>query len=130
VAEYVWLLPRVVLAIHSRQISEHGGQAGVRDQGLLASALARPVQLLGYGDPSPDIAALAAAYAYGLCRNHPFVDGNKRVAYVAARTFLRLNEWDIDSSTSDKYTTMVSLADGSLSEQGLADWIRQHLKSL
>ncbi len=86
--EIIWLLEDAVRAIHERQIAEHGGSSGVRDEGLLLSALARPQHLLAYGDPSPDAAALASAYAFGIARNHPFIDGNKRTALVAARTFL------------------------------------------
>jgi death on curing protein len=124
---YVWLLPEVVLAIHGRQIAEHGGDPGVRDVGLFESALSRPKNLLAYGEPAPDIAALAAAYAFGLSKNHPFIDGNKRVAYVAARTFLLLNGWDISAAPEEKYLTMLSLAEGSLSEEELADWFRTRL---
>ncbi len=89
--QIVWLLEQAVLAIHHRQISEHGGSEGLRDEGLLASALARPQNLLTYAQPRPDLAALAAAYAYGIARDRPFIDGNKRTALVAARTFLLLN---------------------------------------
>jgi len=130
VTKYIWLLPKVVKAIHARQIAEHGGQPGLRDEGLLESALARPIQMMSYGDPSPDIATLAAGYAYGLSRNHPFFDGNKRVAYIAARTFLILNGWDIDAEIAVKHTTMVALASGSLSEDDLADWIRRRIKRI
>jgi death on curing protein len=127
VSEYVWLLPEVVLSIHGRQIAEHGGEPGLRDEGLFESALARPKNLLAYGEPPPDIAALAAAYAFGLCKNHPFIDGNKRVGYVAARTFLLLNERDISAPPEEKYMTMLSLAEGRLSEQELAQWIRERM---
>jgi death on curing protein len=127
VSEYVWLLPEVVLAIHGRQIAEHGGDPGVRDVGLFESALSRPKNLLAYGEPAPDIAALAAAYAFGLSKNHPFIDGNKRVAYVEARTFLLLNDWDISEAPEEKYLTMLSLAGGSLSVEELADWFRTRL---
>ena len=90
-AEIVWLLEETLTAIHHRQIAEHGGGEGLRDEGLLASALARPQNLLAYAESPPDLASLAAAYAYGIARNHPFVDGNKRTALVATRTFLILN---------------------------------------
>lgn len=125
--EITWLLPEIVQAIHGRQLAEHGGESGVRDEGLLDSALARPKNLLAYGNPPPDVAALAAAYAYGLSKNHAFVDGNKRVAYVAARTFLLLNGWDIAAPPEEKYLTMLSLAEGSLSEEELAHWLRMRL---
>ncbi|HET7597636.1 MAG TPA: type II toxin-antitoxin system death-on-curing family toxin, partial [Burkholderiales bacterium] len=88
----VWLEKALVLPLHDRQLAEHGGTSGVRDEGLLESALARPQQLHAYGDPAPDLAELAASLAYGLARNHPFVDGNKRTAAVACETFIELNE--------------------------------------
>ena len=112
-----------VLAINRRQMAEHGGEAGLRDIGLLESALSRPLNLISYSEP--DIAHLAAAYAFGIAKNHPFIDGNKRTAFVAMRTFLILNNSDINASQQDKYETIMSLADGSLSENGLAEWIRQ-----
>src|SRR4030042_3840449 len=99
----------------------------MRDAGLLASALARPKNLFAYGNPRPDIAALAASYAFGIARNHAFVDGNKRTAYVVYRTFLKLNGHDIDAENADKYLTILGAADGSLSEEAFADWIRAHL---
>ena len=128
--KFTWLLPATVYAIHGRQIAEHGGEAGLRDEGLFESALARPKNLLAYGEPPPDIAALAAAYAFGLSKNHPFVDGNKRVAYVAARTFLLINGWDITATQEEKYLTMLSLAEGNLSEGELTGWIRLRLTRL
>jgi len=127
-AEIVWLLEEAVRAIHSRQISEHGGRPGIRDEGLLLSALARPQNLAAYGDPPPDLAALAASYAYGIARNHPFIDGNKRVALVAARTFLLINGGDLVASQEQKYVTFLRLAEGGLSEDELAGWIRRCLK--
>ncbi|HJY31078.1 MAG TPA: type II toxin-antitoxin system death-on-curing family toxin [Pyrinomonadaceae bacterium] len=125
----VWLLEETLIAIHHRQIAEHGGGEGLRDEGLLSSALARPQNLLAYGDAPPDLASLAAAYAYGIARNHPFVDGNKRTALVAARTFLILNGVDLDATQDDKVLTFLSLAEGAISEQELADWIRQRIQS-
>jgi death-on-curing protein len=95
----------------------------------LLSALARPQHLLAYGDPPPDAAALAAGYAFGIARNHPFIDGNKRTALVAARTFLLINGYDLEASQEEKYLTFLHLAEGSLTEEELAAWIRQHLKS-
>ena len=127
-AETVWLLEEAVRAIQERQIAEHGGSSGIRDEGLLLSALARPQNLLAYGEQQPDLAALAAAYAFGIARNHPFVDGNKRTAFVAARTFLLLNGNDLEASQDEKYIAFIQLAEGSLSEDDLAIWIRQHLK--
>ena len=127
-AEIIWLLEETVRAVHSRQISEHGGRPGLRDKGLLLSALARPQNLAAYTDPMPDLAALAASYAYGIARNHPFIDGNKRVALVAARTFLLVNGADLEASQEEKYVTFLRLAEGGLSEDDLAGWIRAHMK--
>src|SRR5258707_12984085 len=126
-AQIVWLLEETVLAIHHRQISEHGGSEGLRDEGLLASALARPQNLLAYAQPPPDFARLAAAYAYGIARDHPFVDGNKRTALVAARTFLLLNGVNLEATQDEKYQTFLQLAQGSLTEEQLADWIRRRI---
>ena len=123
----VWLLEETLTAIHHRQIAEHGGSEGLRDEGLLLSALARPQNLLAYGEPAPDLAALATAYAYGIARNHPFVDGNKRTALVAARTFLILNGVDLEATQDDKVLTFLSLAEGAVSEEELADWIRKRI---
>jgi death-on-curing protein len=123
----VWLLEETIMAIHQRQIAEHGGAEGLRDEGLLSSALARPQNLLAYGQPRPDLAALAAAYAYGLAHNHPFVDGNKRTALVAARTFLLLNEANLEAGQNEKFLIFQRLAEGSLTEEELADWIRSNL---
>jgi death on curing protein len=127
-AEIIWLLEETVRAVHSRQISEHGGRPGIRDEGLLLSALARPQNLAAYGDPPPDLAALAALYAYGIARNHPFIDGNKRVALVAARTFLIINGTDLLATQEEKYITFLRLAEGGLTEEELADWIRERIR--
>lgn len=125
----VWLEKTLALAIHDRQIAEHGGSAGVRDQTLLESALARPQQLFAYGNPAPDLAELAASLAFGLARNHPFVDGNKRTAYVGYRTFLALNEIELVTSDEEKYLTILALAEGKLSEKDFAAWLRVHIQS-
>jgi death on curing protein len=127
--EPVWVLTDVVYAIHHRQVAEHGGGEGVRDPGLLDSALARPRNLVAYADSGsgPDLAMLAAAYAWGLIRNHPFVDGNKRTAYVVCRTFLKLNGQDFDAPSEEKYLTFLRLAEGRLTEEQLASWIRDYL---
>jgi len=122
-----WIRDDVVVAIHRRQLAEHGGAEGIRDQGLLASALARPKNLLAYADADPDLAELAAAYAFGLVRNHPYLDGNKRTAYVVCRTFLKLNGKDLLGAQEEKYAAFLRLAEGLLSEAELADWIREHL---
>ena len=123
----VWIEKPLALAIHERQLAEHGGGTGVRDEALLDSALARPQQLFAYGDPPPDLAALAASLAYGLARNHPFVDGNKRTAHVCYRVFLTLNDAHLIASDEEKYITMLKLAEGSLTEDELTVWLRAHL---
>ena len=125
--QIVWLLEETAIAIHQRQISEHGGIEGLRDEGLLASALARPQNLLAYAQPRPELAALAAAYAYGIARDHPFVDGNKRTALVAARTFLLLNGVNLEASQDEKYLTFLQLAQATVTEEQLADWIRRRI---
>jgi death-on-curing protein len=125
--EPTWLDARDANAIHDRQLSEHGGGAGVRDAGALESALSRPVNRWHYGERDP--AALAAAFAFGIARNHPFVDGNKRTAWVMARLFLRLNGADLEFEPEDAIRTVLALAAGELSEDELADWFRQHIVS-
>ncbi len=126
-AEPIWVREDVVLAIHRRQLAEHGGAEGVRDNNLLLSALARPQNLFAYSEPKPDLAALAASYAFGIARNHPFVDGNKRTAFVVCRTFLKINGADFTATQQEKYLTFLSLAEGNLPEDELADWIRVRL---
>ena len=123
----IWITRALALSIHERQLSEHGGGSGVRHEALLESALARPQQLQAYGDPPPDFADLAASLAYGLARNHPFVDGNKRTAHVCYRVFLAINDVELDASSEDKYLQMLSLADGSLSEADFAAWLRPRI---
>ena len=123
-----WLKIDRVLAIHKRQIAEHGGSDGVRDIGLLESALARPQNIAAY-EPEADIARLAAAYGFGIAKNHPFIDGNKRTALVATRTFLLLNGFQIAASQEEKYLTFLALADGSLSDDELAAWLRSRIVS-
>jgi len=124
----VWIERPLAIAIHERQLAEHGGGTGVRDDHLLDSALARPRQSQAYGDPPPDLADLAASLAFGLARNHPFVDGNKRTAHVCYRVFLALNDADLVASDEDKYVAMIALAEGSLSEAEFATWLRQHIR--
>lgn len=118
-----WLRTDAVLAMHKRQIAEHGGGGGVRDLGLLESALARPQNIAVY-EPDADIARLAAAYAFGIAKNHPFVDGNKRTSLVACRTFLILNGYQLDASPTEKYLTFLSLGERALSEEELAERLR------
>lgn len=124
---FIWLDKRLVLSIHDRQLAEHGGTAGVRDETLLESALARPLQLYAYGEPPPDVMDLAATLAYGLARNHPFVDGNKRSAYVSCLTFLELNDFTLTAATEAKYVAMLALAEGRLSTEEFASWLRSCL---
>jgi death-on-curing protein len=126
----VWLEKATVLAFHDRQIAEHGGSAGLRDEALLESALARPQQLHAHGDRAPDLADLAAALAYGLARNHPFVDGNKRTALAAMIVFLGLNGVDLAASQEEVTAVILSLAAGEITEELLARWIADHMKPL
>ncbi len=123
----IWIRDETVIAIHRRQLKEYGGMEGIRDQGLLQSALYRPKNLLAYSASPPDLSSLAAAYAWGLVKNHPFVDGNKRTSYAVTRTFLKLNSYDIQASSEEKYHTWVELAASRLSEEQVADWIRKHI---
>ncbi|GMU68951.1 MAG: death-on-curing protein [Steroidobacteraceae bacterium] len=122
-----WIDKRLALAIHERQIAEHGGEAGVRDETLLESALARPRQLYAYGTPPPDLADLAASLAYGIARNHAFVDGNKRTAAVTCEVFLGLNGATLEATDAELYPVYLALAAGELSEQDFAAWLRAHL---
>ena len=121
-----WVADDVVLAIHEAQLAEHGGIAGVRDEGLLASALARPRNLEAYGE-DVDAASLAAAYAFGVARNHPFLDGNKRTAFVVMELFLNLNGWTLEADDADCISTMLALAAGELSEKALTKWLRERI---
>lgn len=123
----VWIERSLALAIHERQLAEHGGSVGVRDEQLLESALARPQQRHAYGDPAPDLAELAASLAYAIARNHPFIDGNKRTAHVSYRVFLALNDVEFSATDEDKYATMLALAEGGLSEADFAAWLRQRI---
>lgn len=123
--EPVWVNPDVVLALHDRQLSEHGGGVGVRDAGALDSALARPRNRWEYSED--DRAGLAAAYAFGIACNHPFVDGNKRTAWVAARLFLHLNGEAVAYTPEEAIRVVIALASGELSEDELAGWFRERL---
>jgi death-on-curing protein len=120
-----WIDPAVIIAVHDRQLAEHGGAEGVRDAGGVDSALARPVNLAGYG--APDAADLAAAYAYGLARNHGFVDGNKRTAWIAARLFLADNGYRLGFDPVDAVRVMEGVAGGTVTETQLAAWFRDRL---
>lgn len=124
-AEPVWLGSSIAHAIHDRQLAEHGGGVGLRDQAALESALTRPVNQWSYGED--DLVHLAAAYAFGIARNHPFVDGNKRTAWIMARLFLVANGVEIAFDKVDATNTVIALAAGELSEEELADWFRQRV---
>ena len=126
---WFWVADAAAETAHLEQIAEHGGGEGVRDMGLLESAMARPRNLANYASDGggPDAAELAAAYAYGIARNHPFVDGNKRTAAVVSETFLALNGYRLMASDAEVVVAFVALAAGELSEEELADWFRQRL---
>jgi death-on-curing protein len=127
--EFVWVLDEVVLALHDEQLAAHGGLSGIRDRSAVESALARPRNLAAY-ETCDDIARLAAAYAYGIAKNHGFAEGNKRTALVTADVFLMLNGYELVSSPLENVLTILSLAEGSLTEAELTSWFRQNIKSL
>jgi death on curing protein len=128
VNEPEWLEIDIVLDFHAEQLALFGGAEGVRDLGLLESALARPINKFGYGEA--DLANLAAAYGFGIARNHPFVDGNKRTALASMIVFLGLNRFDLDAPREQATAIMLSLAAGEISEETLARWIADHIKPL
>lgn len=121
-----WLDKAALLLLHDEGLAEHGGASGIRDEGLFESALARPLNLAAYDNP--DFAALAAAYGMGLAKNHPFVDGNKRVAFIVVALFLALNGYRLIASQIDATQTMLAVAAGEVNEAGFATWIRQNSK--
>ena len=121
-----WLRRVVVDAIHADQLRQHGGRPGIRDENVLESALARPRQKWEYGDAA-DVALLAASYAFGFARNHPYADGNKRIAFLTLITFLAVNDYDLEATDEYVVTTMLALAEGSLTEEQLANWVRTRL---
>lgn len=125
--DWTWIALDVALAAHLEQLSEHGGGQGVRDERLLDSAMARAQNLAVYGEP--DVAALAAAYAFGIARNHPIIDGNKRTSAVVSETFLALNGYVLNASDAELVVAFLALAAGKLSEEELADWFRGHLST-
>lgn len=125
-ATWIWLQPAVMRAVHDEQLAEHGGAAGIRDEGLFASALARPQNLAAYAEP--DLAALAASYGVGLARNHPFIDGNKRTAFVAVALFLALNGHRLVADDRACVLTMLAVAAGTLVEAAFADWLRGRIQ--
>ena len=126
--KWVWIATEVALAAHAEQLAEHGGGDGVRDTRMLDSAMARPRNLAQYGEP--DAAALAAASAFGIARNHPFVDGNKRTAAVVSETFLMLNGYGLNASDAELVVAFVALAAGELTEEELTDWFRLYLADI
>lgn len=123
--EPIWVSKKAVLAMHREQLAQHGGSDGIRDETLLDSALAKPHNVFAYAD-EPDIFRLAASYAFGIARNHAFIDGNKRTALVVSITFLDRNGWDIEAPKEDTYFTFLHLAEGRLSEDALANWFSKH----
>ncbi len=124
----VWIPENVVLAIHEEQITEHGGASGIRDQGLLESALARPQNRAAYEDA--DLCTLAADYAYGVMKNHPFVDGNKRTGYVLCELFLALNGLELTAADEDCLLRSLDLAAGDMDEVDFADWLRANVQDV
>lgn len=125
---WVWVDTAVAVAIHGEQLAEHGGAEGVRDYNILESAMARPLHLVAYG--RPDVAELAASYAFGVARNHPFVDGNKRTAAVVSETFLMLNGYRLDCGDVELVTTFLALAAGDLTTEALTEWYRLHIAEI
>lgn len=121
-SEPIWIPKDVAVALHLRQVAEHGGDAGTRDDSLLESALARPLQRY----PSADLFALAASYATGLAKNHPFIDGNKRTAFVVYRLFLLRNGFTVTADKLDRYITMLNLTSGEMDEDAFAAWLREN----
>ncbi len=122
----IWLDRLVIEAIHAEQLERHGGGTGIRDPGLLESALARPLNRAGYGEP--DIAELAAVYALGIAKNHPFVDGNKRTAYVALETFIILNGVTFPVSDAEAVVAMIDMASGAMTDDEFITWVREHAR--
>lgn len=121
-----WIDRRALELLHDESIAEHGGASGLRDEGLLESALARPLNLAAYGEP--DVSALAAAYGVGLAKNHAFVDGNERAAFLAVGLFLALNGWRLVTSQADATLTMLAVAAGTLDKETFAQWLRERIR--
>jgi len=124
--EPIWLDRAILEALHDDQIGEHGGIPGIRDEGLLESVVGRPQQKWHY-EPESDLPSLASAYAFGIAKNHPFLDGNKRTALVAAYTFLALNDFELEAPEPETVGVILGIADGSVSQDELAAWIRSHI---
>jgi death on curing protein len=129
VDEPIWIDKPEVLVAHSRQLAEHGGSDGIRDETLLDSALAKPRNVFAYAE-SPTLPMLAASFAFGIARNHAFIDGNKRTPLVVCEGFLRLNGLRVNAKPEDKYLTFLHVAEGSLTEQALATWLTRHAIAL
>jgi death-on-curing protein len=123
-----WLDEAIVLRLHAEQLSEFGGLAGIRDFGLLSSALARPKNVWHFSQPKPDIVRLAASYAFGIAKNHPFADGNKRSSLIACHLFLRQNGFDLVAPQADQIKIILDLAAGSVTEEQLEAWLREHVE--
>lgn len=121
-----WISKQALLLLHNESLAEHGGGIGMRDEGLLDSALARPLNLVAYGEP--DVAALAASYGLGLAKDHAFVDGDKRAAFLAVGLFLYLNGYRLNATQADATLTVMGLAAGDISEEDFAAWLRQHAR--
>jgi death-on-curing protein len=126
-SNWKWVNRQVLLLLHEESLAEHGGASGLRDEGLLDSALTRPLNLALY--EQPDLAALAASYGVGLAKNHPFVDGNKRAAFLAVGLFLMANGQRLHATQADATLTMLAVAAGELDEAGFAEWLRSHIRS-
>ena len=126
-SDWKWINRQVLLLLHDESLTEHGGASGLRDEGLLESALARPLNLALYGEP--DAASLAASYGLGLAKNHAFIDGNKRAAFLAVGLFLGLNGYRLHATQADATLTVLSVAAGELDEAGFAKWIRTHMQA-
>lgn len=124
----IWITSELATAIHHRQLAEHGGAEGVRDAGLLESALNRPRHQFAYETPTPDVPRLAASYAFGVAKNHPFIDGNKRTAAVVCETFLNLNGWELTASDAELYPVYLALAAGEMEEEAFAKWLAGHVQ--
>jgi death-on-curing protein len=128
VSGWTWVSRKALELLHDESLAEHGGAPGLRDEGLLEFALARPQHLVAYGQPEPDLAALAAAYGIGLAHKHPFVDGNKRVAFLAVGLFLLLNGHRLVATQAEATLTMFAIAAGELDEPAFAAWLRGHVQ--
>lgn len=126
----IWVLLQTIIAAHEETLAEHGGLSGIRDKGLLESALARPRNLCAYSEAAPSLQRLAAAYAYGIASNHLFADGNKRAALIAPITFLQLNGLAVTASLGDRYRVFYDLAAGDISEEELAEWFMENTASI